>query len=37
MLLHDAGGDRAQTLSALPAIISGLRAKYRLIRLPDAL
>ncbi|GIG03019.1 polysaccharide deacetylase family protein [Catellatospora citrea] len=37
VLLHDAGGDRSQTLAALPGIISGLRAKYRLIRLPDTL
>ncbi|MEV4410594.1 polysaccharide deacetylase family protein [Catellatospora sp. NPDC049609] len=36
VLLHDAGGDRANTLAALPTIISGLRGKYRLIRLPDA-
>ncbi|BCJ71965.1 hypothetical protein CS0771_15090 [Catellatospora sp. IY07-71] len=37
VLLHDAGGDRANTLAALPTIISGLRGKYRLIRLPDTL
>ena len=27
ILLHDAGGDRAQTVAALPAIIDGLRAR----------
>ncbi len=27
ILLHDAGGDRSQTLAALPRIIDGLRAK----------
>ncbi len=27
VLLHDGGGDRAQTVAALPAIIDGLRAK----------
>ena len=27
VLLHDAGGDRAQTVAALPAIIEGLRAR----------
>jgi cellulose synthase/poly-beta-1,6-N-acetylglucosamine synthase-like glycosyltransferase/peptidoglycan/xylan/chitin deacetylase (PgdA/CDA1 family) len=27
VLLHDAGGDRAQTVAALPRIIDGLRAK----------
>ncbi len=27
ILLHDGGGDRAQTVAALPAIIDGLRAK----------
>ena len=27
VLLHDGGGDRAQTVEALPAIIDGLRAK----------
>ena len=27
ILLHDGGGDRSQTVAALPAIISGLRAE----------
>jgi peptidoglycan/xylan/chitin deacetylase (PgdA/CDA1 family)/spore germination protein YaaH/GT2 family glycosyltransferase len=32
ILLHDGGGDRAQTVAALPAIIDGLRAKgYTLV------
>ena len=32
VLLHDGGGDRAQTLQALPGIIAGLRhAGYRLV------
>ncbi len=32
VLLHDGGGDRAQTIAALPAIIDGLRAKgYTLV------
>lgn len=32
VLLHDGGGDRAQTVTALPQIIDGLRAKgYRLV------
>ena len=32
VLLHDAGGDRAQTVAALPAIIEGLRARgYRFV------
>ncbi|MEO6091511.1 MAG: glycosyltransferase [Novosphingobium sp.] len=32
VLLHDGGGDRAQTVAALPRIIDGLRAKgYRLV------
>jgi cellulose synthase/poly-beta-1,6-N-acetylglucosamine synthase-like glycosyltransferase/peptidoglycan/xylan/chitin deacetylase (PgdA/CDA1 family)/spore germination protein YaaH len=32
VLLHDAGGDRAQTVAALPAIIDALRAKgYQLV------
>lgn len=34
VLLHDGGGDRAQTINALPAIIKGLRAKgYTLVTL----
>ena len=32
ILLHDSGGDRAQTVAALPAIIDGLRARgYTLV------
>lgn len=32
VLLHDGGGDRAQTVAALPGIIDGLRAKgYRFV------
>jgi peptidoglycan/xylan/chitin deacetylase (PgdA/CDA1 family)/spore germination protein YaaH/GT2 family glycosyltransferase len=32
VLLHDGGGDRAQTVAALPAIIDGLRARgYRFV------
>lgn len=32
VLLHDSGGDRTQTVKALPAIIDGLRARgYRLV------
>jgi cellulose synthase/poly-beta-1,6-N-acetylglucosamine synthase-like glycosyltransferase/peptidoglycan/xylan/chitin deacetylase (PgdA/CDA1 family) len=32
VLLHDGGGDRAQTLAALPAIIDGLRSRgYELV------
>lgn len=34
VLLHDGGGDRNQTLAALPHIISSLRSKYRLIAMP---
>jgi len=36
VLLHDAGGDRAQTVAALPQIIEALRAKgYRFVRVSD--
>ena len=32
VLLHDSGGDRAQTVAALPAIIDGLRARgYQIV------
>jgi peptidoglycan-N-acetylglucosamine deacetylase len=38
LLLHDAGGNRAQTIAALPAIIQGLRARgYRLVTVPQLL
>ncbi|MDG2990076.1 polysaccharide deacetylase family protein [Candidatus Synechococcus calcipolaris G9] len=36
VLLHDGGGDRSQTVQALPAIIKGLRDKgYTLVTLPE--
>ena len=36
MLLHDGGGDRAQTVVALPQIIDTLRAKgYQFVSVPD--
>lgn len=38
ILLHDAGGDRSQTVTALPRIIRGLRARgYRLVTVPKLL
>jgi peptidoglycan/xylan/chitin deacetylase (PgdA/CDA1 family) len=38
ILMHDAGGDRQQTVDALPAIISQLRARgYRLVTVPRLL
>jgi peptidoglycan/xylan/chitin deacetylase (PgdA/CDA1 family) len=38
ILLHDAGGDRAQTVKALPRIIAGLRRRgYRLVTVPRLL
>jgi peptidoglycan/xylan/chitin deacetylase (PgdA/CDA1 family) len=38
ILLHDAGGDRSQTVTALPRIIAGLRARgYRLVTVPRLL
>jgi peptidoglycan/xylan/chitin deacetylase (PgdA/CDA1 family) len=38
ILLHDGGGDRAQTLAALPAIVAGLRARgYRFMTVPQLL
>ncbi|WP_344328154.1 polysaccharide deacetylase family protein [Kitasatospora putterlickiae] len=37
ILMHDGGGDRSQTVAALPAVITGLRARgYRIVDL-DAL
>jgi len=37
-LMHDAGGDREQTIAALPKIIRGLRARgYRLVTVPRLL
>jgi peptidoglycan/xylan/chitin deacetylase (PgdA/CDA1 family) len=38
VLMHDGGGDRAQTLKALPAIVRGLRRRgYRLVTVPQLL
>ena len=38
ILLHDAGGDRSQTVAALPRIIRGLRRRgYRLVTVPRLL
>ncbi len=38
ILLHDAGGDRSQTVKALPQIIAGLRRRhYRLVTVPRLL
>jgi peptidoglycan-N-acetylglucosamine deacetylase len=38
ILLHDAGGDRSQTLAALPKIIAGLRRRgYRFVTVPKLL
>ena len=38
ILLHDAGGNRAQTVKALPRIIAGLRHRgYRLVTVPRLL
>ncbi|WP_081686428.1 polysaccharide deacetylase family protein [Candidatus Solirubrobacter pratensis] len=38
VLLHDAGGDRGQTLEALPRIVVGLRERgYRLVSVPRLL
>jgi peptidoglycan/xylan/chitin deacetylase (PgdA/CDA1 family) len=38
ILLHDAGGDRSQTVLALPKIIAGLRDRgYRLVTVPQLL
>lgn len=35
ILLHDAGGDRTQTIEALPAIVRGLRSRgYKLVTVP---
>jgi peptidoglycan/xylan/chitin deacetylase (PgdA/CDA1 family) len=36
VILHDGGGDRSQTIAALPGIIRGLRRRgYRLVSLPQ--
>jgi peptidoglycan-N-acetylglucosamine deacetylase len=38
LLMHDAGGDRTQTIAALPQIIRGIRARgYRLVTVPQLL
>ena len=38
VLLHDGGGDRSQTIAAIPAIVKRLRAKhYRLVTVPQLL
>jgi peptidoglycan/xylan/chitin deacetylase (PgdA/CDA1 family) len=38
VLMHDGGGDRSQTLAALPAIVRRLRARhYRLVTVPQML
>jgi peptidoglycan/xylan/chitin deacetylase (PgdA/CDA1 family) len=38
ILLHDGGGNRAQTVAALPKIIAGLRSRgYRLVTVPRLL
>ena len=38
ILLHDGGGDRSETVAALPRIIDGLRARgYRLVTVPELL
>ena len=38
ILLHDAGGDRSETVAALPKIIAGLRRRhYRLVTVPRLL
>jgi peptidoglycan/xylan/chitin deacetylase (PgdA/CDA1 family) len=38
ILLHDAGGDRSETIGALPSIISKLRARgFRLVTVPRLL
>ncbi len=38
VLMHDGGGDRSQTVAALPAVIAGLRERgYRLVDLDELL
>jgi peptidoglycan-N-acetylglucosamine deacetylase len=38
VILHDGGGDRSQTVAALPAIVRGLRRRgYRLVTVPQLL
>ena len=36
ILMHDAGGDRTQTIAALPMIVRGLRQRgYKLVTVPQ--
>jgi peptidoglycan/xylan/chitin deacetylase (PgdA/CDA1 family) len=38
VLMHDAGGDRSQTLAAVPRIVAGLRSRhYKLVTVPRLL
>jgi peptidoglycan/xylan/chitin deacetylase (PgdA/CDA1 family) len=38
ILMHDAGGDRSQTVAALPTVIRVLRRRgYRLVKVPRLL
>jgi peptidoglycan-N-acetylglucosamine deacetylase len=38
VIMHDGGGDRSQTVAALPAIINGLRKRhFGLVSLPRLL
>ena len=38
ILMHDGGGDRSETIAALPAIIHGLRRRhYALVTVPQLL
>jgi peptidoglycan/xylan/chitin deacetylase (PgdA/CDA1 family) len=38
VLMHDAGGNRSETIAALPSIIGGLRARgYKLVTVPQLL
>jgi peptidoglycan/xylan/chitin deacetylase (PgdA/CDA1 family) len=38
VLMHDAGGDRSQTIAALPRIVAGLRERgFRLVTVPQLL
>jgi peptidoglycan/xylan/chitin deacetylase (PgdA/CDA1 family) len=38
VLMHDGGGDRTQTIAAIPKIVRRLRAKhYRLVTVPQLL
>jgi peptidoglycan-N-acetylglucosamine deacetylase len=38
VIMHDGGGDRSQTVAALPAIVNGLRRRhYRLVTVPQLL